>query len=397
MLAQILRDFFLRRCYTDTAMKGAVFLPDLFDYLTWRGDIPLTQVPLTPVDNLILSNLSYIHFQNLLPSGLQRPVPLKTAAAAFLALPQSQQRARSRCKEDLELLAALSHSPRFAPLELCFYDDRFIPEEEMQFAAMAILPGDGSAFLSFRGTDSTIVGWKEDFNMSFMDAVPAQLAALDYTRRFADLFSGPLYLGGHSKGGNLAVFAAALCPPKVRDRIRAVYNNDGPGFTDRVLTSPGYQELLTRMHTFVPQSSVIGMLLEHEETYTVVKSRHIGIFQHDPFTWEVLGGDFVRMEEVTAGSRITDRALKSWVAGLSSLQRSRIVDTVFELMSANDIDYTEQLRQPANLLAILRTLKDTDWDTRRLLADALGKLVRSAADALRDEKDSDEGAALTLK
>jgi len=151
------------------------------------------------------------------------------------------------------------------------------------------------------------------------------------------------------------------------------------------------------MHTFVPQSSVIGMLLEHEETYTVVKSRHIGIFQHDPFTWEVLGGDFVRMEEVTAGSRITDRALKSWVAGLSSLQRSRIVDTVFELMSANDIDYTEQLRQPANLLAILRTLKDTDWDTRRLLADALGKLVRSAADALRDEKDSDEGAALTLK
>ena len=136
------------------------------------------------------------------------------------------------------------------------------------------------------------------------------------------------------------------------------------------------------------------MLLEHEETYTVVKSRHIGIFQHDPYTWEVMGGDFIRMEEVTAGSRITDRALKSWVAGLSPQQRSQIVDGVFELITSNDIDCTEELRQPRNLLAILRSLKDADRGTRRLLADALGKLVRSTADALQEETASDREGRL---
>ena len=372
-------------------------MPDLYDYLTWRGDLPLTQAPLNPVDNLILSNLSYIHFDGLLSPDLHRPKILKQAAEEFFVLPESAQKSRVRIREDLDMLRALAEAPRFAQLELAAYDARFAPEEEMQFAAMAILPGDGSAFLSFRGTDSSMVGWKEDFNMSFLDVVPAQMAALDYVERFSARFSGPLYLGGHSKGGNLAVFAAALSQPKIRDRIRAVYNNDGPGFTDYVLSSPGYQELLTRMHTFVPQSSVIGMLLEHEETYTVVKSRHIGIFQHDPYTWEVLGGDFIRLEEVTAGSRITDRAVKSWVAGLSPQQRGQIVDSVFDLISSNDIDYTEELRQPRNLLAVLRSLKDADKGTRRLLADALGKLVRSTADALQEEASPQREESLTLR
>jgi len=380
--------------------KGAVRLPNLFDYLTWRGDISLLQVPLTPVDNLILSNLSYVHFDDLLCPDLRRCKTLRQAAEAFLSLPPAQQRSRVRCKEDLDMLRAILAAPRFADLELAFYDDRFIPEEEMQFAAMAVLLGDGSAFLSFRGTDSSLVGWKEDFNMSFLDFVPAQQAALEYTERFADAFPGPLYLGGHSKGGNLAVFAASLCRPKVRDRIRAVFNNDGPGFTTHVLDSAGYQELLTRIQTFVPQSSVIGMLLEHEESYTVVKSRHIGIFQHDPYTWEVLGGDFVRVEEVTAGSRITDRAVKNWVAHLSAEERSTIVDSVYELFTTNDIDTTTELRQPRNILAALRSLKDTDGTTLRLFADAIGKLARSTADALRDEtveNTADDSPYLTLK
>jgi len=369
-------------------------LPDLYDYLAWRGDLPMDQAPLNPVDSLILSNLSYIHFDELLPGDLLRPVSLRQAAEGFLTLPKGLRRDRVRIKEDEEMLRALADVPRFAALQLAFYDDRFAPEAEMQFAAMAVLLGDGSAYLSFRGTDSTLVGWKEDFNMSFLDTVPAQRAAVDYVERFAAHFPGSLYLGGHSKGGNLAVFAASLCRPAVRDRIRGVFNHDGPGFTSRVLESPGYQELLTRIHSFVPQSSVIGMLLEHEETYTVVKSRHIGIFQHDPYTWEVMGGDFIRMEEVTAGSRITDRALKSWVAGLSPQQRSQIVDGVFELITSNDIDCTEELRQPRNLLAILRSLKDADRGTRRLLADALGKLVRSTADALQEETASDREGRL---
>ena len=358
-------------------------MPDLFDYLTWRGDIPMTQVPLGPVDNLILSALVYVHFNNLVPQEPGPSVSLKDAAETYLSLPEDR-RGRVRCRQDLELLRALAAAPRFAPLRLTFYQDQFQPENEMQFAAMAVLLGDGSAFLSFRGTDSTLVGWKEDFNMAFMDAVPAQLAALRYVKRFAASFSGRLLLGGHSKGGNLAVYAASQSPAAIRQRVTAVYSNDGPGFTDHVIRSPGYRELLPRIDTYLPQSSVVGMLLEREDPYTVVKSRQIGLLQHDPYTWEVLGGDFVRMQSVTPGSRMTDLAIKRWLARLSPAEREDIVDTVFGLLSAGEASYARELIQPHNLQAVLRSLKNTDAASRRVMAQAIAGLVQTALNTFRE-------------
>ena len=153
-------------------------MSDLFDYLAWRGDIPMSQAPFNPVDGLILSILSYVHFDNLVPPDLRGPISLGKAAETYLALPEGR-RGRVRCPSDRKLLAALARCRRFSPLGLAFAQDRFVPEEEMQFAAIAVLLEDGSAFLSFRGTDATLVGWKEDFSMSFLDAVPAQQAALD--------------------------------------------------------------------------------------------------------------------------------------------------------------------------------------------------------------------------
>ena len=143
---------------------------NVIDYLAWRGDLTLEQAPFSAVDALILSALSYIHFDGLIPAGLEGPVPLGRAAEAHLALPEDQ-RGRCRCEEDLVLLQALAGSPRFAKMGLCRYADRFVPKEESQFAALTVLPGDGSAFLAFRGTDGTLVGWKEDFNLSFLDLV----------------------------------------------------------------------------------------------------------------------------------------------------------------------------------------------------------------------------------
>ena len=245
---------------------------DLFDYLAWRGDIPLSQVPFGPVDGLILSTLSYVRFQELVPDSPSLSVPLQQAAEAFLALPEQEAEDRVRCRHDLPLLKALLSAPRFASLPLTFYQDCLDPEREMQFSALTVLLDTGEALLVFRGTDNTLVGWKEDFNLSFLEVVPAQSAALNYTARLAAARPGPLLLAGHSKGGNLAVFSASLSPPELRDRIGAVYSYDSPGFTQRVLSATGYQELLPRIRSYVPQSSVVGMLLEHEEPYTVVKS-----------------------------------------------------------------------------------------------------------------------------
>lgn len=353
-------------------------MTNLLDYLAWRGDLPIHRVPFCPVDGLILSVLAYIRFDSLVPAGPKEPVLLGRAAEAWLALPPDRQ--GCRCGEDLTLLRAMADAPRFARLGLCAPADRFVPGEETQFAALAVLLGEGAAYLAFRGTDGTLVGWKEDFNLSFMDLVPAQREAADYIRDFAQAFPGSLWLGGHSKGGNLAVAGASLAPVKARDRIRGVWSFDGPGLSPYLLARPGYQELRTRIRSFVPKSSVVGLLLAHEEPHTVVDSSQKGLFQHDPYSWQVLGPGFVQLEEVDAGSRLIDRTLKSWLAGLTLEQRETVVDTLYELLSSGDAKTVKQAMEPKNLVNALRS--SLDADPKDLLT-VTASLARLAGELLR--------------
>ena len=352
---------------------------NLLDYLAWRGDLSLDRVPFGPVDGLVLSVLSYVHFDG--PAQGEESVPLGEAAEEYLTLPPAR-RGRFRCETDLALLRALADSPRFARLGLCRCADRFVPKEETQFAALTVLLDDGSAFLAFRGTDATLVGWKEDFNMSFMDLVPAQILAAEYAGGFAGGFPGPLRLGGHSKGGNLAVVGAALCPVKVRDRVEVVYSFDGPGFNPYLLARPGYQELRTRIRSFVPRSSVVGLLLTHEEPHTVVESSQQGLFQHDLYSWQILGPDFLRLEEVDAGSRLIDRALKDWLAGLTRQERETVVDTLYGLLSCQDAKMVREALEPANLASALRAVREADPKDLLTVASSLARLARAALRAL---------------
>ena len=354
---------------------------NLFDYLAWRGDLTFERAPFGPVDGLILSVLSYVHFDGLVPEDVEHPVLLGRAAEEYLALSPSQ-RGRCRCEDDLKLLRALADAPRFARLGLCGRADRFVPREETQFAALTALLDDGSAFLSFRGTDGTLVGWKEDFNLSFLDVVPAQLEAADYIQNVSKAFPGPLRLGGHSKGGNLAVAGGALSPMKARDRIASVWSFDGPGLNSYLLARPGYQELLTRVHSFVPKSSVVGLLLAHEEPHTVVDSDQEGLFQHNPYSWQVLGPGFVCLEEVDAGSRLIDRALKNWLAGLTTEQRETVVDTLYELLTDQDAKTVKEALEPKNLANALLAALDTDPRDLLTVASSLARLAGAALRAL---------------
>ena len=358
-------------------------MADLFDYLLWRGDLPMELVPPNPVDTLILSELSYIDYSGLVPGDFVHPVPLSVAARAFLALPDRED--RDRVKRDGELLAACADTVRFGSLRLVFYRSELLPEMESQFAAVTwLLPG-GAAVITYRGTDLSLTGWKEDFNMTFQTCVPAQEKALRYLEAFARCHTGPLALAGHSKGGNMAVYAAACCQPELQARLLSVHNHDGPGFHSDMLRSPGYRAILPRVRTFLPQSSVVGMLLEHEEPYTVIKSRQVSLLQHEPYSWEVLGGDFVRMEEIDENSRFLDSTLKTWLAGRTMAERNEFVDAVYELLTAGEVADLRQVILPRNVLRYLRTLR-TDEQIRGILVREFTQLFRTALD-LRRKKD----------
>ena len=352
-------------------------MAELFDYLLWRGDLPMDAVPLNPVDTLILSELTYIGFEGLVPGDFQHPIPLRVAAEAFLALPDREERVR--VKKDIDLIAETARTPRFGELRLTFYRNEFLPQEESQFAAVTwLLPG-GTALVTFRGTDMTLTGWKEDFNMSFQDFVPAQEKALRYLEAFARVHTGPICIAGHSKGGNMAVYAAARTVPELQERIVSVHNHDGPGFRASVISDPGYRAVLQKVRTFVPQSSVVGMLLEHEEPYTVVRSRQVSLLQHDPYSWEVLGGGFIRMAQVDEDSRFLDSTIKAWLAQTSLEERNAFVDAVFELLTLGEIEDLRDVILPKNVLRYLRQLS-TDEQMRTTIAREFADLFRTAVE-----------------
>ena len=358
-------------------------MTNVLDYIKWRGDLTFSQDGPNAVDALIFSALAYIRYGGAVEEKPEEPVTIREAAEAFFDRGDYDERVRA--KNDLELLRLAAGSTRFGLARICRYTDLYIPEEETQFAAMSFLLDDGTAFLAFRGTDETLVGWKEDFNMSFQETIPSQRLAQQYIAEFAEQFSLPMRICGHSKGGNLAVFGAAKSGLEVQARITQVYNNDGPGFTEFLMGDPGYRKMVPKIRTFVPQSSVIGMLLEHEEPYTIIRSNQVSILQHEIYSWEVVGKCFVPMEEITADSRFLNLTIKHWVNQMTVQERNQVVDTLYVLLSSGDVKTASDIFHPRNLRRYIRAVSSDDG-IRKLLSGELRSLLTAAKKA-REEFD----------
>ena len=350
-------------------------MADLMEYITWRGDILFSQLGVNDVDALIFSELAYIRYDGIVSDSLLVSAPLRTVAKTILAMPAEEN--RCRVEKDRALLEAVANSQRFGQVGITYYRSVFDPAEETQFAAVTFLLDDGTALLAFRGTDSTLVGWKEDFNMSFQRSVPAQRLAQEYVQRFAANSREKLHLAGHSKGGNLAVYAGAKCGNLPQERILDVYNFDGPGFTEEMMTDPGYLRIVSRVKTLVPQFSVFGMMLERQENQQVILSNGMGLLQHEPYTWQVCGKTFVPAQALTEGSRFLDRTLTAWLAGLSNEERGAFFDSVFGLMMQENANHPKDVLRPQNILAALKTIH-LEEDKRRMMGAVLQDLVETA-------------------
>lgn len=359
-------------------------MANIIDYTLWRGDLPVGQVPLGEVDALILSYLAYMPMDGIVPGeeGAE-PVTLRDAALAMLARSEHEGSPLAySVKDDRRLLAALAQSERFGTMRLCGFVNRVDGEAGEQFSAVTFLPPTGPALIAYRGTDNTVVGWQEDFNMCFESEVPAQRDAAAYAERMAKALEGGLILGGHSKGGNLAAYAELFVSSGVHKRIQAVYNFDGPGFNEEIVASAAFAQRERREKTFVPQSSIVGVLMENDEVMTVVRSDGMGIFQHNPYTWQVMGGKFIALPERTGSSYFADATVKHWLSSLSPEVRRRAIDGIFEVLGASDGRNVADLFEPRKAMGVLRAAGSMDEQTRRaveetfrLLGEALGKNV----------------------
>lgn len=354
-------------------------MTNILDYVAWRGDLSFTQDPPNQVDMLVFSAIVYLRFGEDVKDG---EPSLREAAESFFALPDYIHRARA--KNDLELLRAAAASRRFGDVKLFTFREQFVPEENTQFAAVTFLLSDGSMVLSFRGTDDTLVGWKEDLSMCYQQVIPSQQLAVQYTHDIWESRTAPMRLCGHSKGGNLAVFAAARSSPMIQQWILAVFSNDGPGFSDYMMGDPGYLAMVPRIRTFVPQSSLIGMIMEHEEPFTIIHSSQVGgIMQHDLFTWEVMGKEFLPVEEITADSRFIRRTIRNWLDSMDQEARSRMVEALFGLLTTGDVSHLSEVLHPKNVRNYLKTL-GADQETRKILGSEFQALIEAARKARQD-------------
>lgn len=372
-------------------------MANIIDYVLWRGDIPLAQVPLDAVDALVLSYLSYMPFDGMVGEAFSKSgALLSDAAEYFLENGLSSSCMMDSAKDDCELLQAVKDSERFGTLRLTGYVNRYDEQTQEQFSAITFLPPWGPAFVAFRGTDSTVVGWKEDFNMSFSSEVPAQGAALDYIVRAASALPMHAILGGHSKGGNLAAYAGVFAPQDVQERIVCVYNFDGPGFNEQVIASQEFHQIDMRIHTYVPQSSLIGILLWHAEPFIVVKSDAGGIFQHNPYSWQVMGGRFITVPDRTRESRLAEETIKNWLSTLDNSERKRVIDGVYGVLSASDGRNVSDLFEGRNVRAILRAVSSMDDETKDVIVDSFKRLGASLKEMLPDWFEDAAGQIRTM-
>lgn len=352
-------------------------MSNIMDYLEWRGDLSFKQDGFNEIDNLVLSILAYLEFDGIVP---------EVAGQDSISIFEIAQ----HHPEPMNRFALLEHNPlfknipglffmaaksgRYSDVKLSHYVNLVDDARSEQFSAVVFSIDDEQHFIAYRGTDDTIIGWKEDFQMSFKSEVPAQKHAVIYMNRiFADM-PGKFYLGGHSKGGNLAVYAATHASQKMRDRIVGIYNNDGPGFQPSVVQSQEYQRMLGKITTLIPESSVVGMLLEHGGNYKVIGSSETGIMQHNAFSWQVKGPQFVYKEGLAQSSVNLSRIVRSWLDQLSVEQRAQFVDAIFDIICATGAKTVAELSREKLTLSIkmIKTYQHLDPQTRS----HLNKIIR---------------------
>ncbi len=346
----------------------------------WRHLEPFTERGLCPVDSLVLSWLAYT----------QLPAEAEQAGLNLCGWQGMPLRELYRAEyfhhyyagllgeaDSLRLLTAVAASPRFRDLPVVGYRECTDWQAQKQFAAMTFRLLPNLSYVAFRGTDASLVGWKEDFNLAFCCPVPSQSEAVAYLEEVAAQIDGELLVGGHSKGGNLAVYAAASAPEAVQARVTQVCSHDGPGFLPEFLQTESYARIVDKISKTVPQSSVVGLLLEDQEHPQVVRSKKSLIWQHDPFSWVVEGCDFAYVDSLAPAARLVDSTLTAWLSDRSPKERERFIDALYTVLETVGAQTTQDLREGSwrKAPAVARAFAELDPETRSFTLQSLAALL----------------------
>ncbi len=377
-------------------------MANLDDYLTWRGDVPFDLDPFNEVDNAILCELVYAAFDGIVPGpGLKEKISIEDACDLFFAK-YSEEELRSKAtftKLAPFLMQKMAHSRRFGGTKLSGFVNEVDAENQSQFAVCTFYLTDGTIFVAFRGTDDTLVGWKEDFNISFSEGTGGQLKAVKYLNKNFARTMKLIRVGGHSKGGNFAVYGSAFCKPHIKDNIIAIYTNDGPGCIQEVIKTAEYKSIIKRVHKIVPNESIIGMIMYTKAKKKIVLSSAKGINQHDLFSWQVERNHFVSVDELSPSAVLIDKTIKKWTKKYDYETRKAFGDALFaSIVSAGATRMSHiTSKKVRSIASITKEIQNLDAEDQALVLDVFKALAAEGGESLKNSIVSKLPKSITMR
>ena len=360
-------------------MKGGMIMHNVTDYVKWRGDIPFEVAPLNEIDSLIFCELSYIPFERFF-SYTKHGETLEALMTKFLALPEKDRKMGAIIPDEAitKLFIEVAKSKRYKHVRLKNFVNTVCKTAEKQFCAMTFVLNSEYYYIAYRGTDDNIVAWKEDFNMAFNTPIPSQRDGAEYLDAVGMKTRRKLYIGGHSKGGNIAVYSALYANERVKKKIISVHSFDGPGFRPDFIETIHDDETKAKIVKYLPQASIIGVIFEPVSTCKYVKSKGKGMYQHDAFNWEVIGTEFVYVDGLVRSSIEFHDILLKWTISMDPKEREEFVGAVFRLITVNDVSTLTDIA--SEKVKFFFGLFKADSNTKKILFSALGKLMKQKKD-----------------
>ena len=363
---------------------------NIMDYISWRGDLSLEQSQFNEVDNLILACFSYVNLDGIPAVTKHKGIGLKKLTEEFMKLHTMKELEADKSFIRLApfMMMEMAKSVRFGKCVVRNYVNDIVTEAEQQFAAMEIVLEDGTSYVSFRGTDDTIIGWKEDFNLS-TGVVPAQKRAIEYLQKISEHTDGMLRVGGHSKGGNLAIYGSVMCK-SAHEKILEIYSNDGPGFSREFQELPEMKEMMPKIIRIIPEYSIIGTLLEHEKEPVIVASSSKGLLQHDGFSWEVQGPALVRRDSLNKTALRFIEILHKWIDGMDTEQKRLLIEDLFATLQASGYENLSEVQSGGlkSLAAMVKRVEKFAPESRGMMQELLTAICGGWLEQLQaDTKD----------
>ena len=349
-------------------------MANINDYLKDYGETKLSKLaPLNELDQLILARFSYLPFKKI---KLLKRETIGTIAQKMSVLKKSD----FRWPEDQEYIELLGSSKRFAKMRISDYVNNDDSNLERQFSAVTIHLNLRLLYISYFGTDESITGWKEDFNLAVLEEIPAQVEGHNYLKRVElRYFWKKIHMGGHSKGGNVAIFAAIKAKDRIQKKIQGVYNYDGPGLRKKIADKDtGSFKILKRIHSFIPQESVIGRLFEHQEGLTVVYSVAENVYQHDIYSWQIKNRGFVRSKTTKRGDLI-NHTINKWMQSATQEEMKIFIDGMFEIFTTVKLNNPIELMREWKRFApkIVKEFLNTPKEQKKAISDIWWRLGES--------------------